>query len=235
MHYQLLVCVDKIKLYQSKETVMRIVLLGAPGSGKGTQGAILAKKYSIPQISTGDLLRSAVSAQSELGKRAKTAMDAGALVSDDIVIALIVERISQDDAKRGYILDGFPRNITQAEALDAMLTKLSPLQGVVLLDISFEALLERLTGRRTCQDCGAIYHIFLSPPKVKSRCDTCHGPLFQRADDNKETIGKRLTVYQQQTKALISYYQRQNKLHSVVATGSVTDITHAVSRYLDAL
>ncbi|MDH5592099.1 MAG: adenylate kinase, partial [Gammaproteobacteria bacterium] len=176
---------------------MRTVLLGAPGSGKGTQGVGLSQKYNIPQISTGDLLRAAVNAGSELGKKAKSAMDAGALVSDDIVIGLIRERISHDDAKNGYILDGFPRNIPQAEALDIMLSELNqPLQGVVLLDVAFEELMQRLTGRRTCKDCGAIYNIHLSPSKVDGHCDACSGELFQRADDNEETIANRLNVYQ---------------------------------------
>ena len=155
---------------------MRTVLLGAPGSGKGTQGVVLSRKYNIPQISTGDLLRAAVRAGTELGKEAKTAMDAGALVSDDIVIGLIRERISQQDATEGYILDGFPRNIPQAEALDAMLDDLNqPLQGVVLLDVAFEELLQRLTGRRTCKDCGAIYNVHLSPSKTEGQCDACNG------------------------------------------------------------
>ncbi|WP_292746927.1 adenylate kinase family protein, partial [Methylophaga sp. UBA3191] len=139
---------------------MRTVLLGAPGSGKGTQGVFLSKKFNIPQISTGDLLRAAVTAGSDLGKKAKSAMDAGALVSDEIVIGLIRERLTHDDAKNGYILDGFPRNIAQAEALDQMLDDLGqPLQGVVLLDVPFNELMQRLTGRRTCKDCGAIFNV----------------------------------------------------------------------------
>ena len=215
---------------------MRTVLLGAPGSGKGTQGVVLAKKYKIPQISTGDLLRAAVTAGSELGKKAKSAMDAGALVSDDIVIGLIRERISQDDAQQGYILDGFPRNIPQAEALDLMLSKLKqPLQGVVLLDVPFEELMQRLTGRRTCVECGAIYNVHLSPPKVEGRCDDCNGDLFQRADDNEDTIGNRLNVYQEQTSPLINYYQQQKKLHSLPGTGHVDDITSMVGAVFDSI
>ena len=215
---------------------MRTVLLGAPGSGKGTQGVVLAKKYNIPQISTGDLLRAAVKAGSALGQQAKLAMDAGALVSDDIVIGLIRERISDDDAQQGYILDGFPRNIAQAEALDMMLTQLNqPLQGVVLLDVAFEELLQRLTGRRTCKDCGAIYNIHLSPAKVEGQCDACGGELFQRADDNEETIANRLTVYQQQTAPLIGYYQQQNKLHTIAGVGDVNNISTAVSAVFDSI
>jgi len=215
---------------------MRTVLLGAPGSGKGTQGVVLAKKYNIPQISTGDLLRAAVSVGSELGKKAKTAMDAGALVSDDIVIGLIRERISQADAQQGYILDGFPRNIPQAEALDQMLEELKqPLQGVVLLDVPFEELLQRLTGRRTCKDCGAIYNIHLSPSKIAGHCDSCNGELFQRADDNEDTIGNRLNVYQEQTAPLVDYYQQQQKLHSIAGTGDVSNITDMVGAIFDTI
>ena len=215
---------------------MRTVLLGAPGSGKGTQGVVLSKKYDIPQISTGDLLRAAVAAGSELGKKAKSAMDAGALVSDDIVIGLIKERISQSDAKAGYILDGFPRNIPKAQALDDMLNELNqPLQGVVLLDVPFEELMQRLTGRRTCKDCGAIYNIHFSPTKVEGHCDRCNGELFQRADDNEETIGNRLNVYQDQTAPLVEYYQQQQKLHSIAGTGDVEHITEAVGAIFDTI
>ncbi|MDQ7073068.1 MAG: adenylate kinase [Gammaproteobacteria bacterium] len=213
---------------------MRTVLLGAPGSGKGTQGVVLSKKYNIPQVSTGDLLRAAVTAGSELGKKAKTAMDAGALVSDDIVIGLIKERLAEDDAKNGYILDGFPRNIAQAEALDAMLAELNqPLQGVILLDVAFDELLQRLTGRRTCKDCGAIYNIHLSPPKVEGRCDICGGELFQRADDNEETISNRLNVYQQQTAPLVDFYSKQNKLYKIAGVGDVNEIAQAISAVFD--
>lgn len=215
---------------------MRTVLLGAPGSGKGTQGVVLAKKYKIPQISTGDLLRAAVSAGSELGKKAKSAMDAGALVSDDIVIGLIGERISQDDAQQGFILDGFPRNIPQAKALDLMLSELKqPLQSVVLLDVPFEELMQRLTGRRTCVECGAIYNVHLSPPKVEGHCDDCNGDLFQRADDNEDTIGNRLNVYQEQTSPLVNYYQQQKKLHSLPGRGDVDNITSMVGAIFDSI
>lgn len=213
---------------------MRTVLLGAPGSGKGTQGVVLSKKYNIPQVSTGDLLRAAVAAGSELGQKAKTAMDAGALVSDDIVIGLIKERLAANDAKNGYILDGFPRNIAQAEALDAMLAELNqPLQGVILLDVAFDELLQRLTGRRTCKNCGAIYNVHLSPPKVEGRCDICGGELFQRADDNEETIGNRLNVYQQQTAPLIDFYSKQDKLYKIAGVGDVDEIAQAVSAIFD--
>lgn len=215
---------------------MRTVLLGAPGSGKGTQGVVLSKKFNIPQISTGDLLRAAVKAGSELGKKAKSAMDAGALVSDDIVIGLIRERLSEADAQNGYILDGFPRNIPQAQALDEMLEQLGqPLQGVVLLDVPFEELMQRLTGRRTCKDCGAIYNIHLSPPKQEGHCDRCSGELFQREDDNEETISNRLKVYEEQTAPLIGYYQKQSKLHTIPGTGDIDQITNQVGAVFDTI
>jgi adenylate kinase len=215
---------------------MRTVLLGAPGSGKGTQGVVLAQKYNIPQVSTGDLLRAAVGAGTELGKKAKAAMDAGELVSDEIVIGLIRERLSEDDAKNGYILDGFPRNIPQAQALDALLEEMGqPLQGVVLLDVPFEQLMQRLTGRRTCKSCGAIYNVFMTPPEQEDVCDACGGDLFQRADDNEETIGNRLNVYQEQTSPLISYYKDQDKLHELDGTGDINAITSTVSGIFDSI
>jgi adenylate kinase len=213
---------------------MRTVLLGAPGSGKGTQGVVLSKKFNIPQISTGDLLRAAVKAGSELGMKAKAAMDAGALVSDDIVIGLIRERLKEADAQNGYILDGFPRNIPQAQALDAMLEQLEqPLQGVVLLDVAFEELMQRLTGRRTCKDCGAIYNVYLSAPKQEGVCDSCGGELFQREDDNEETIGNRLKVYEDQTAPLVHYYAEQDKLHTIAGVGDVNDITAKIGAIFD--
>ena len=163
-------------------------------------------------------------------------MDAGALVSDDIVIGLIKERISQTDATNGYILDGFPRNIPQAQALGDMLTELNqPLQGVVLLDVPFEELMQRLTGRRTCKDCGAIYNIHLSPAKVEGHCDSCNGELFQRADDNEATIGNRLNVYQEQTAPLVDFYQQQQILHTITGTGDVDGITQAVGAIFDTI
>jgi len=208
---------------------MRTVLLGAPGSGKGTQGVFLSRKFSIPQISTGDLLRAAVAADSALGRQAKSAMDTGALVSDEIVIGLIRERLTHDDAKNGYILDGFPRNIAQAKALDNMLAELDqPLQGVVLLDVPFTELMQRLTGRRTCKDCGAIFNVYLSPPLHEGICNNCGGELYQRQDDNEATIENRLKVYEEQTAPLIGFYQQQNKLHTIKGTGDIDAITDAV-------
>ncbi len=208
---------------------MRIVLLGAPGSGKGTQGKLLSAKHNIPQISTGDLLRAAVSAGTWLGKQAKAAMDAGQLVSDEIVLGIIGERLAEPDAVRGFILDGFPRNIPQADALDQLLERLNaPLQAVLLINVEAEVLIERLTGRRTCESCGQMYNIYTSPSRLDDRCDKCGGNLRHRADDNEETITNRLRVYDQQTAPLISYFEEQGKLRTVHGEGDIDGIFVAI-------
>lgn len=214
---------------------MRIVLLGAPGSGKGTQAKLLSEKYKIPQISTGDALRAAVEAGTELGKKAKAAMNAGQLVSDDIVLGIIQERLSKPDARAGFILDGFPRNIPQAQALDAMLARMGqPLQLALLVDVDQEVLMKRLTGRRTCGSCGAIYNIYFSPPKTPGKCDKCGGVLQHRSDDNEETVNKRLKVYEEQTSPLVSYYKAQGKLRTVRGVGSVNDIFRNIGDIVEA-
>lgn len=214
---------------------MRIVLLGAPGSGKGTQAKLLVEKYKIPQISTGDLLRAAVSAGTELGKKARAAMDAGQLVTDDIVLGIIQERLSKPDAKSGFILDGFPRNIPQAQALDAMLARLGqPLQLSLLVDVDSEVLMKRLTGRRTCSQCGAIYNVYFSPSKAGGKCDKCGGALTQRSDDNEETVRNRLRVYEDQTAPLVSYYKAQGKLRTVRGVGSINDIFKNITDIIEA-
>lgn len=199
--------------------------MGAPGSGKGTQARRLMEAYASPQISTGDLLRAAVAAGTALGKKAKAAMDAGQLVADDIVIGMIRERLNQKDTKFGFILDGFPRSITQAEALDRMLQEVGqPLHKAVLLDVKPEALMKRLTGRRTCKVCGHLYNIYYNPPKKEGVCDLDGGELLQRADDNEATIGKRLKVYQDQTEPLVEYYRKQGKFAAVDGEGTMDDI-----------
>ncbi len=214
---------------------MRIVLLGAPGSGKGTQAKLLVEKYKIPQVSTGDLLREAVAAGTDLGKKAKAAMDAGQLVTDDIVLGIIQERLGQPDAKAGFILDGFPRNIPQAQALDAMLARSAqPIQLALLVDVDTEVLMKRITGRRTCGSCGAIYNIYFSPPKEPGKCDKCGGALQHRSDDNEATVRNRLTVYEQQTSPLASYYRAQGKLRTVKGVGGVTDIFNNISDVIEA-
>jgi adenylate kinase len=206
---------------------MRIVLLGAPGSGKGTQSQMLVKAFCVPQISTGDLLREAVSKGTELGLRAKAVMDAGKLVDDDTMLGVIRERLRQPDATRGFILDGFPRNLAQAEALQKMLKELgTPLESVVLLNLDLKILFKRLTGRRICQDCGKVFNVYTSPPpEGKHR-------LIQRPDDKEEVIGKRLEVYEAQTKPLIKYYEAAGLLRIVDADSDVDtvfkSIEHAV-------
>ncbi len=215
---------------------MRIVLLGAPGSGKGTQAKKLMDAHNIPQISTGDLLRAAVKAQSELGQRAKAAMDAGELVADDIVIGMIRERLNEADTQNGFILDGFPRSTAQAAALDDMLVELDiPLQKAVLINVEFGNLIKRLTGRRTCSACGQMYNVYFSPPQADGVCDRCGGTdLAHRADDNEETISNRLTVYQEQTEPLVSYYQQQGKLASVEGEGDLDAVFGRISSALAA-
>lgn len=204
---------------------MRLVLLGAPGAGKGTQAKKLIEKYGTPQISTGDLLRAAVADQTPLGKEAKSYMDKGELVPDSVVLGMVEERLQQDDCKDGFILDGFPRNTAQAEALDEMLEKLGmPLDAALSVDVPTEDLMKRLTGRRTCQGCGQMYNIHFSAPATEGECDKCGGELYQRDDDKEETISKRLDVYEEQTAPLIDYYGGKGILNSVSGTGDIDEI-----------
>jgi len=214
---------------------MRLVLLGAPGAGKGTQAKKLIEKYSIPQISTGDLLRAAVGAGTALGKEAKSFMDKGELVPDSVVLGMVEERMGQDDCKKGYILDGFPRNTAQAEALDGMLSKLEmPITAAVSVDVPFEDLMKRLTGRRTCKNCGQMYNIYFTPPAKEGVCDKCGGELFQRDDDKEETIKKRLEVYESQTAPLIDYYGNKGILKRFEGTGGIDDIFNKICAALEA-
>ncbi len=208
---------------------MRIVLLGAPGSGKGTQAKKLVDKYNVPQISTGDLLRAAVVAQTPLGRQAKAVMDAGQLVPNEIVLGMIRERLSNPDARNGFILDGFPRNVEQAEALDRLLSGMNqPIEKALLIDVDFDSLMQRLTGRLTCENCGAVFNQYTNPPTLDDQCDKCGGTLHHRSDDNEETIGKRLRVYESQTQPVIEYYGSQNKLSSVKGEGDIKDIFNSI-------
>ncbi len=213
---------------------MRIVMLGAPGSGKGTQAKLLVEKYKLPQISTGDMLREAVAEGTPLGRQAKAAMDAGQLVSDDIVLSIIQERVTRPDARKGFIVDGFPRNLQQAEALDQLLTALGrPLNLALLVAVDVDALIQRLVGRRTCLSCGQMYNVFYAPPHIEGRCDACGGRLRHRADDNEETIGNRLRVFETQTHPVLEYYQQQEKLRTVQGVGEISDIFRALSKIVD--
>lgn len=215
---------------------MRIVLLGAPGSGKGTQAIKLAKHYSIPQISTGDLLRIAVKAQTPLGRQAKATMDAGQLVPSEIVLGMIRERLSRPDAKNGFILDGFPRNLEQADQLDKLLDEIQqPIDRVTLIQVDFDNLMERLSGRLSCESCGSVFNIYSSPPVLDNQCDNCGAELHHRSDDNEETIANRLRVYEAQTMPLIGYYKDQNKLKIVEGHGQINNIfKHLLASLKDA-
>ena len=187
---------------------MKLILLGPPGAGKGTQAKILTERFSIPQISTGDILRAAVKDKTPMGLKAKQYMDTGGLVPDEVVVGIVRDRLQEADCINGFILDGFPRTVAQADALQTSLEEMDKaLDRVISLDVDAEALVERLTGRRTCKECGRGYHIKFDPPRVDALCDTCGGSLFQRDDDQEETIRKRLQVYADQTSPLISYYR----------------------------
>ncbi len=201
---------------------MKIVFLGAPGSGKGTQAQRLMAQFSMVQVSTGDLLREAVAAGSELGQRARQAMDAGELVSDEIVLGMIRDRLQRPDVDGGFILDGFPRNLAQAESLEVVLTDLGKsLDAAVLLDVDLDILLKRLTGRRTCSKTGKLLNIYFSSQSELDACTEAGGELIQRADDNEATIGTRLSVYRQQTDPLIEYYERAGLLLKVDGEGDM--------------
>jgi adenylate kinase len=212
---------------------MRIVLLGAPGSGKGTQSQLLVKAHGIPQISTGDLLREAVAKGTELGLRAKAAMDSGKLVDDATVLGMIRERISRPDAAEGFILDGFPRNIPQAEALTKLLDELgTPLDSVVLMNLDLGRLFKRLSGRRICQDCGQVFNVYTSAGgggASSAQCGDSHR-LIQRPDDKEDVISKRLEVYEAQTKPLIAYYKNAGLLRSVDADADVDTVFKSIER-----
>ena len=204
---------------------MRLVLLGAPGAGKGTQAKKLIDKHGIPQISTGDILRQNVADGTALGKEAKSYMDSGKLVPDSVVLGLVEDRLKRDDCKKGYILDGFPRNTAQAEALDDMLKNLGmSIEAAVSVDVPKEDLMKRLTGRRTCKKCGQMYNVYSNPPKKEGICDKDGEGLFQRDDDKEETIKKRLDVYDAQTAPLIEYYGRKDILKRIDGTGSIDEI-----------
>jgi adenylate kinase len=208
---------------------MRLVLLGAPGAGKGTQAKKLIEKYGIPQISTGDILRKAVADGTPLGKEAKSYMDKGELVPDSVVIGLVKERLAQDDCKAGYILDGFPRTTPQAEALDKVLEEMNaPLDVALSVDVDMGVLMKRLTGRRTCKNCQQMYNIYFSPPQKEGVCDKCGGELFQRDDDKEETIKNRLDVYERSTAPLIDYYKNKGILKSVEGVGSIDEIFNKI-------
>ncbi len=204
---------------------MKLILLGAPGAGKGTVAKLLTQIDGSVQISTGDILRAAVAAGSELGKKAEAAMKAGDLVSDDLIMGIMGERLTEDDCNNGYLLDGFPRTIPQAEALKVLLEGMGEkLDAVVNIDVPRDVILDRLTTRRTCTDCGAIYNVKSNPPKEEGKCDKCGGPVVQRDDETEEAISNRLDVYNEKTAPLAGFYENEGMLLTVSATSSETVI-----------
>lgn len=215
---------------------MNLILLGAPGAGKGTQSKLLQEKWNIPQISTGDMLRAAKQAKTPLGLKAETFMNAGKLVPDEVVIGLIRERLAAPDTARGFILDGFPRTVAQAEALGDLLKDLNRrLDAVVNLEVPEAELVERLTGRRTCSNCGTGFHLRFSPPRQTGVCDRCGGSLIQREDDQEATIRLRLKVYLEQTAPLVAYYEKAGLLRGASGIGSTEEVFARLSSIVDGL
>ena len=214
---------------------MRLVLVGAPGAGKGTQAKFVAKHFSVPAISTGDIFRANIAAKTELGREAKRYMDAGDLVPDEVTIGIVRDRLSQDDTASGFLLDGFPRTLAQAEALRDMLDDLgTPLDVVLELQIDDDEVVRRLSGRRTCRQCGHVWHLEFDPPEKEGVCDIDGGELFQRDDDQPETIRRRLEVYTEQTEPLVGFYENAGLLRSITAQGAVDEITERAIAALEA-
>ena len=214
---------------------MKIIMLGAPGAGKGTQAKKIAEKYQIPHISTGDIFRANIKNGTELGKKAKTYMDRGLLVPDELVCDLVVDRVQQDDCKKGYILDGFPRTIPQAESLDAALSRLGEaVDYAINVEVPDENIVKRMGGRRACVGCGATYHLVYAAPKKEGICDNCGAELILRDDDKPETVQKRLGVYHEQTQPLIDYYTKKGILKEVDGTMDMGDVFKAIVEILGA-
>lgn len=215
---------------------MNLIFLGPPGAGKGTQAKLLSQKYQIPQISTGDILRVAVREQTPMGIKAKECMDSGALVPDDVVVGIVQERLSRKDCENGFILDGFPRTIAQADALKKTLDQLGKkIEHVVSIDVDIEDLLVRITGRRTCEKCGKGYHVLFDPSRKDGVCDVCGGKLYQRDDDKEDTLRNRLSVYDRQTQPLIDYYSKESLLKPVSGKGSIEEIQKQIVKTIEGL
>jgi len=212
---------------------LRVVLLGPPGAGKGTQAKLLREEFEACQVSTGDILRKAVADQSPVGKEAAEYINRGALVPDSVIVKLVAERLKQNDCQKGFILDGFPRTIPQAQSLEEILTKMGlALHRVLLLQVPPRLIVERLAGRRTCRDCGAPYHRSFDPPKQEGVCDRCGGELLQRDDDREETVRARLDVYETQTTPLVDYYRRRGIMREIDGVGKVADIQNRMIKAL---
>lgn len=204
---------------------MRIILLGPPGAGKGTQAAGIVEKYNIPHISTGDIFRKNIKEGTDLGKKAKEYIDQGLLVPDELTVGLVTDRITQDDCKNGFMLDGFPRNVSQAEQLDAFLKENNiELSNVINIEVDKNILVSRAVGRRICKSCGATYHVEFNPPKIEGVCNVCQGELYQRADDNEETVSKRIQVYLDETRPLADYYAKVGILSNINGQQSIDEV-----------
>ncbi|HHY38796.1 MAG TPA: adenylate kinase [Clostridia bacterium] len=215
---------------------MYLVMIGPPGAGKGTQAVRIAWQYGIAHVATGDIFRNAVKEKTPLGLKAKSYMESGQLVPDEIVIDMIAERLEEPDCRSGFVLDGFPRTLNQAQALDGVLAKLTlSLDRVILVDVPFEELVNRATGRRVCKDCGANYHIVYSPPSKPGVCDRCGGELYQRDDDKEETVRKRLQVYVSESQPLAAYYQDKGILSRIDGNRTIDEVTEAIVREIEAL
>jgi adenylate kinase len=213
---------------------MDVILLGPPGSGKGTQAQKMAERYHIPQISTGDILRGAVKERTPLGVEAKGYMDQGRLVPDEVVVGIVRDRVKAPDCNGGFILDGFPRTLPQAEALDATLQEMKRgIDHVVSIEVGTEELIRRLTGRRTCRTCGTMYHLIFNPPIKEGICDTCGGELYQRDDDQEATIRARLQVYREQTTPLIAYYRERGLLRTIDGVGAIEEIFEEIVQAIE--
>lgn len=214
---------------------MRLILLGPPGAGKGTQSAFIMERFKIPQVSMGDLLRNSIREKTPVGLEAKSYMDKGELVPDNLIMDIIKNRLSAPDCANGFILDGFPRNVSQADDLDALLNSLGiALDCVLKIKLSFEDLLARLLNRRSCKQCHAVYHLQFQPPKVMNKCDKCGGELYQRDDDKKEVIEKRFLVYERETKPLYEYYNNRGLLKTIEGCASIEKIAQEVLAVLGA-
>lgn len=212
---------------------MRLILLGPPGAGKGTQAANIVNKYNLPHISTGDIFRANIKAGTELGTRAKEYMDKGQLVPDSLVVELVEDRLSKDDTQVGFMLDGFPRTIFQAEALDEVLTNMgTSIDHVINIVVDPNVLVERAVGRRICKDCGATYHIKFNPVQEEGVCDKCGGPLYQRSDDNEETVSNRIQVYTNETAPLVEYYEKANKIRTINGLQNIDDVFSDIEKVL---
>ncbi|BGE81812.1 adenylate kinase [Staphylococcus croceilyticus] len=215
---------------------MNIILMGLPGAGKGTQASEIVKKFPIPHISTGDMFRKAIKDETDLGKEAKSYMDRGELVPDEVTVGIVKERISEDDAKKGFLLDGFPRTIDQAEALNNIMSELGRnIDAVINIEVPEEELMNRLTGRRICEKCGTTYHLVFNPPKVDGVCDIDGGKLYQREDDNPETVSNRLSVNVKQSKPILEYYEDKGVLNNIDGAKDIDQVTKDVIDILDQL